>query len=125
MNEITTDVKVCGRKRCSRRRAVVDTGAFGTIVSEKVAAEAGLNETGKSITATPVGKRSVRLREAEATVCIRGRCGCRKQKVYIAEDGSLSGDVLLGMDYLEAAKAQVDTDRKRIRCKCRGRRSTR
>jgi hypothetical protein len=121
-NEIRVPAKVCGKRRCTKTTAKVDTGAFGTILSEDVAASAGVEYTGATVKAKGVSKRGVTLREGEATICLPGKCGCRKQKVYVADNGVLNDPVLLGMDYLDEAKAMIDTQRRTVSCRCRGKR---
>lgn len=121
-DEIKTKVRVCGHRRCTSTTAKVDTGAFGTVISENVAREANVQLTGQTVRAKGVSKKDVVLREGEATVCLPGKCGCRKQKVYVAGPGVLNEPVLLGMDYLNEAKAIINAEKKKITCRCRGRR---
>ncbi|MBN1772748.1 MAG: hypothetical protein JXB32_15875 [Deltaproteobacteria bacterium] len=99
-------------------RAKVDTGSFGTIVPRSVADEAGVSYTGADTSAVGVGNKRTKLREAEAKVCIP-KCGCRTQRVFVANDGALHGEVLVGMDYLNGMRAVVDASNGRIRCRCR------
>ncbi len=120
-DEIRVQAKICGKRRCTNQTAKVDTGAFGTVVSSDVARQADLTMTGETIKAKGVSKRGVTLRVAKAKVCLP-KCGCREQTVYVAEPGVLNDSVLLGMDYLKAAKATLDTASGKIRCRCRGRR---
>ncbi len=123
MEQIETEMKVCGKKRCRKVRAKVDTGAFGTIITRSVADDAGVVRTGGVTTAYGVGAKKVRLAEGEATVCAKGRCGCRRQKVYIAEDNAMGHEVLVGMDYLNGMRAVVDAATGKVRCRKRWKRS--
>jgi len=121
METITTSVKVCGKKRCRKVRAKVDTGAFGTIIPRSMADAAGLEPTGRYGSALGVGNKRVRLHEAEATICLPGKCRCRKQKVYIADDNALHGEMLIGMDYLSAMSAAVSAKTGKVSCGRAGR----
>ena len=120
MDEIGMDIRVCGKKRCARVRGKVDTGAFATIIPQSVADAVGIRPSGGSVGAHGVGNKAVKLREAEATVCLPGGCACRRQKVYIADDKAMHGEVLVGMDFLNAGNANIDARTGRVRCRRKG-----
>jgi predicted aspartyl protease len=120
--DIDVKVEVRGKRKRHRTTAKVDTGATMTAINQTTADGAGVQYTGRTVRAKGVSKKPVTLREAEATICLPGNCGCRKMKVVVADDGILNDPVLLGTDYLGPAKAMIDAGRQKIRCRCRGRR---
>lgn len=91
-----------------------------TMVSIAAAERAGLRDTGERRSAQTVGGR-IRTRVYEGTVCM-DRCGCRKQRVTVAENDRALGDdhVLLGQDFLSAMRAKIETHLGRIRCGRKG-----
>lgn len=122
MGDIDVKVEVRGKKKRHRTTGKIDTGATHTSINQSTADAAGVQYTGRTLKAKGVSKRPVTVREAEATICLPGSCGCRKMKVLVADDGILNDPVLVGDDFLAAAKAVIDVARRKIRCRCHRRR---
>jgi hypothetical protein len=125
-NRIRSGVTVCGRKACRKTQAVVDTGSTTTVITRELARQIGAPK-GMSVGLGTVGG-SRRAEETVARLCVRDKHhrggGCMHGRVLVVDGpdfGPGGANVLIGQDYLSAAKAKIDTVSKRIRFKMRKR----
>lgn len=116
-DELVVRARVCGHKGCKEVSAVVDTGATGTVISERLAKAIGVR-IDASGTATTMGG-SVSHGIGMAAMCVEG-CACGEGPVAVAPNVARMGgggiQVLIGMDYLRAAGAMIDAAKLKLSC---------
>jgi predicted aspartyl protease len=117
--DIRKKVTVCGPKGCASVEGLVDTGASMTMMSRELAERIGIDARHNGVKAHGIDGPAFDVKDGEATVCLPGRCACRKVKAMVHSNTG-GFDLIVGMDYLGDAKAKIDAAAGKLRCGCAG-----
>lgn len=101
---------------------LLDTGATTTMLSPRLAERIGVEARSNGASVRGIGGPAFTVKDGSATVCLPGRCGCRKVKALVHGSDRAMGDLecIVGMDYLAEAEAKIEAATGKLRCACAG-----
>ena len=120
MARIKSKIRLCG-SRCLEVSAQIDTGADKTIISESVAKEAGLSDTGHSVTLVQVDGTRLVGKTMKGNIIIEETCCKAEQEVIVVPDDILGNKILIGNDFMEKVGMSIDMEKKNhrnVKCDC-------